>query len=143
MTRHIAYFTLTLAAVFAAGYLTGNRPASVHAAGPKVYEFRVYHVYPGKLDNLLARFRDHTMAIFERHGMHNVAYWVPTDEPLKGNALYYVIWHDSREAATKNWAAFRADTEWQKVSKESEANGKIVERVDSTFLEAADFSPMK
>lgn len=75
--------------------------------------------------------------------MKNVAYWTPTDEPLKGKTLYYVISHENREAAKENWKAFREDPEWQKVSKASEANGKLVEKVDSTFLEPTDFSPMK
>ncbi len=119
--------------------------ARTAAASPQdsssVYEFRVYHTYPGKLDDLLARFRDHTMRIFEKHGMKNIAYWTPTDDPLKGNALFYVIAHPSREAATANWKAFGDDPEWQSVRDKSEANGKLVEKVDSTFLVLTDFSP--
>jgi hypothetical protein len=106
-----------------------------------VYELRVYHVYEGKLDDLLRRFRDHTMQIFEKHGIHNVAYWTPTDDPLKGKTLFYILAHPSREAATANWKAFRDDPEWQDVQKKSEANGKLVEKVDSTFLTLTDFSP--
>jgi len=122
--------------------------ASVAAKGPSlpqtstaVFELRVYHLYDGKLDDLLRRFRDHTMTIFERHGMKNVAYWVPTDEPLKGKTLVYILAHASREAAKTNWAAFRDDPEWKQVQAASEANGKLVEKVDSTFLELTDFSP--
>ena len=106
-----------------------------------VYELRVYHAYEGKLDDLLKRFRDHTMRIFEKHGMRSVAYWVPTDEPLKGKTLIYILEHPSREAATANWKAFRDDPEWQSVQKKSEENGKLVEKVDSTFMELTDFSP--
>ncbi|WP_201759106.1 NIPSNAP family protein [Acidisarcina polymorpha] len=106
-----------------------------------VYELRVYHCYEGKLETLLTRFREHTMTIFERHGIHNVAYWTPTDDPLKGKTLIYLISHPSRDAATKNWQAFRDDPEWQKVQSASEANGKIVEKVDSTFMTLTDFSP--
>jgi hypothetical protein len=106
-----------------------------------VYELRVYHTYEGKLDDLLRRFREHTMQIFERHGIHNVAYWTPTDDPLKGKTLFYILAHPSREAATANWKAFRDDPEWQEVQKKSEANGKLVEKVDSTFLTLTDFSP--
>ena len=113
------------------------------ADNSRVYELRIYHTYEGKLDDLLKRFREHTMTIFERHGMKNVAYWTPTDEPLKGKTLYYIISHESREAAKENWKAFRGDPEWQRVSKASEANGKLVEKVDSTFLQPTDFSPMK
>ncbi|HTR65352.1 MAG TPA: NIPSNAP family protein [Terriglobales bacterium] len=106
-----------------------------------VYELRVYHTYEGKLDDLLTRFREHTMRIFEKHGMTNVAYWTPTDEPLKGKTLFYVIAHASREAAISNWKAFGADPEWQSVQAKSEADGKLVEKVDSTFLMLTDFSP--
>ena len=117
---------------------------NVQAATPqRVFELRTYHTYEGKLDTLLTRFRDHTTKLFERHGMTNVAYWLPTDEPLKGKTLIYVISHESREAAAKNWAAFRDDPEWKKVQADSEANGKIVEKVDSVFMETTDFSPMK
>jgi hypothetical protein len=106
-----------------------------------VYELRVYHANEGKLDALLARFRDHTITIFNRHGMKSLAYWVPADEPLKGRTLIYILEHPSREAATANWKSFRADPEWVKVSTASEANGKLVSKVDSTFMTRTDFSP--
>jgi hypothetical protein len=106
-----------------------------------VYELRVYHTYEGKLDDLLRRFREHTMQLFEKHGIKNIAYWTPTDDPLKGKTLVYIISHPSREAATANWKAFQDDPEWKQVRDASEANGKIVEKVDSTFLTLTDFSP--
>ena len=106
-----------------------------------VYELRVYHTYEGKLDDLLRRFRDHTMRLFEKHGIHNVAYWTPIDEPLKGRTLFYILAHPSREAATAIWDAFRNDPEWQAARDKSEANGKLVEKVESTFLSLTDFSP--
>jgi NIPSNAP len=105
-----------------------------------VYELRIYHTYEGKLDDLLRRFRDHTMKLFEKHGIKNVAYWIPTDEPLKGKTLIYILEHPSREAASANWKAFQNDPEWQSVRDKSEANGKIVEKVDSTFMVMTDFS---
>jgi hypothetical protein len=108
--------------------------------GP-VFELRVYHTFDGKLDGLLARFRDHTITIFKRHGIESVAYWTPTDEPLAGKTLFYILRHPSRQAATANWAAFHDDPEWKQVSTASEANGKLVEKVDSTFLKLTDFSP--
>ena len=111
------------------------------AAGGDVYELRVYTTAEGKLDDLLKRFREHTMTIFERHGMKNVAYWTPTDAPLAGKTLVYVLKHPSREAATANWKAFQDDPEWQKVRAKSEENGKIVEKVESTFMAMTDFSP--
>jgi NIPSNAP len=106
-----------------------------------VYELRIYHVYEGKLDDVLRRFRDHTVKLFEKHGMKNLAYWTPTDEPLKGKTLVYILVHPSREAATANWQAFRDDPEWQNVRDKSEANGKLVEKIDSTYLTLTDFSP--
>jgi hypothetical protein len=106
-----------------------------------VYELRVYHANEGKLDALLARFRDHTVEIFGRHGMKSVAYWTPTDEPLKGRTLIYILEHPSREAAMANWKSFHDDPEWVKVSTASEVNGKLVEKVDSTYMRLTDFSP--
>jgi hypothetical protein len=106
-----------------------------------VYELRVYHVYDGKLDDLLRRFREHTTRLFEKHGIKNIAYWTPTDEPLKGKTLVYILAHPNRDAATANWQAFRDDPEWQSVRDKSEANGKLVEKIESTFLVLTDFSP--
>jgi hypothetical protein len=105
-----------------------------------VYELRVYHANEGKLDALVARFRDHTDAIFKRHGMISIAYWLPTDEPLKGRTLIYILKHPSREAAIANWKAFHDDPEWIKVSTASEVNGKLVEKVDSTYMKLTDWS---
>jgi hypothetical protein len=109
----------------------------------RVFELRTYTCNEGKLPDLLARFRNHTTKIFERHGMTNIAYWVPQDAPNSQNTLIYVIAHASREAAKKNWAEFGADPEWQKVQKDSEANGKIVNKVVSVFMDPTDFSPVK
>ncbi len=115
--------------------------ATAETDSETVYELRVYHAAEGRLDDLLRRFREHTMAIFARHSMVSVAYWVPTDEPLAGRTLFYILKHPSREAATKNWDAFRTDPEWVRVRTASEANGKIVDKTESTFLKLTDFSP--
>jgi hypothetical protein len=106
-----------------------------------VYELRVYHTYEGKLDDLLKRFREHTTKLFEKHGMKNVAYWTPLDEPMKGKTLIYILEHASREAAAASWKAFQDDADWKEVRDKSEANGKIVEKVDSTYMTLTDFSP--
>ncbi|MBV9308120.1 MAG: NIPSNAP family protein [Acidobacteriaceae bacterium] len=140
-TAGIIAFTL---AVFLAGYWSGAAHSSVQAqTHDRVFELRTYHTYEGKLDALLTRFRDHTVDIFNRHDMTSIGYWLPTDEPLKGKTLVYLLAFPSREAATKSWADFRNDPEWKKVSAASEANGKIVEKVDSIFLEPTDFSKIK
>jgi hypothetical protein len=117
------------------------RGSSQEAGMDAVYELRIYHVMPGKLDALLARFRDHTMKLFELHGMKNVAYWTPVDEPQKGNTLIYILQHSSRAAADASWKAFREDPEWKSVSAKSEENGKLVEKIDSTYMSLTDFSP--
>jgi hypothetical protein len=106
-----------------------------------VYELRVYHAIDGKLDDLLRRFRDHTVALFARHGMKSVAYWTPTDDPQKGRTLVYILEHPSREAATANWKSFQEDPEWIKVKAASIANGELVEKIDSTYMTMTDFSP--
>ncbi|MBS1851025.1 MAG: NIPSNAP family protein [Acidobacteria bacterium] len=110
------------------------------AADSAVYELRIYHTYEGKLDDLVARFRDHTTKLFEKHGMRNVAYWTPTDDPLKGKTLIYILAHVTRESATASWKAFVEDPNWITVRDKSEAKGKIVEKIDSTFMTLTDFS---
>jgi len=110
------------------------------ADGAAVYELRVYTTFPDKMPDLLARFRDHTRAIFERHGMTNVGYWLPVDTK-DGDKLYYILKHSSREAATASWKAFGEDPEWQAVAKASEAHGRIVSHVDSVFMTLTDYSP--
>ena len=106
-----------------------------------VYELRVYHAAPGKLQELLARFRDHTTRLFEKHGMQILAYWTPVDEPEKDNMLVYILQHPSREAARANWESFQYDAEWKRVKEGSEANGKLADKIDSTYLAITDFSP--
>ena len=106
----------------------------------KVYELRIYHAVPGKLDSLVARFRDYTDALFTKHGMKSVAYWTVLDEPLKSGTFLYILEHPSREAATANWKAFQDDPEWKTVRAKSEEDGKLVEKIDSTFLALTDFS---
>ncbi len=108
------------------------------AADSKVYEMRVYYAPPGKLEALNVRFRNHTVKLFEKHGMENVGYWVPINNPA--NKLSYIIAHASREAAKKSWAGFMADPDWQKAWKESEKDGKLVEKIEVTWLEKTDYS---
>ena len=106
-----------------------------------VYELRVYHVVPGKMADLQARFRDHTNALFARHDMKILAFWTPMDEPHTGDTLIYILQHPSREAAAANWKAFQADPDWKAVKAKSEENGPLVEKIDSTLMKLTDFSP--
>jgi hypothetical protein len=126
------------ASLWAAAHKDNANPAEASTA---VHELRVYHAAQGKLGELLARFREHTIKIFDRHGMKSVAYWTPLDEPEKSNTLIYILQHPSREAAAANWKSFQDDPEWKSVHEKSEANGKLVDKVDSTFLTLTDFSP--
>lgn len=132
-----------IALSFAAGSWVTSRFESVHAQSNHVYELRVYHAPAGKLDDLKARFRDHTIDIFKKHGITSIGYWIPQDAERKDNTLIYLIAHPSREEATKNWRAFATDPEWQQVAKASEANGKIVDKIESTYMDPTDFSQLK
>ena len=91
-----------------------------------VYELRTYVTNPGKLENLNARFRDHTVGLFKKHGIESVGYWVPTDGESSKNTLIYVIKHKSRDAAKASWKAFVSDPAWKKVARESQVDGKIL-----------------
>ena len=126
--------------VLTAAVLMGSLMTSVALAD--VYELRTYTTEEGKLDALNARFRDHTVGLFTKHGMESVGYWVPTEEPQSANTLIYVLKHKSREAAKASWAAFLADPDWQKAATESEKGGKILAKApDSVFMEATDYTP--
>jgi hypothetical protein len=141
VTRRTLLESLSALPWLSAALLAASQPADAKQESTRVYELRIYHAAPGKLGDLLARFRDHTTRLFEKHGMKNVAYWTPLDEPEKGNMLVYILQHPSREAATANWKSFQDDPEWKRVKEKSEATGKLAEKVDSTFLALTDFSP--
>ena len=117
-------------------------PATPQSSGP-VYELRIYTAPEGMLPALLARFRDHATKLFQKHGMENVGYWVPADPPQSRTTVYYILKHKSRAAAMASWDAFWKDPEWIKVQKESEATGKIVDKMESIFMTPTDFSKLK
>jgi NIPSNAP len=146
------FFSLSLVLLFlAAGLLvspaseTNTAPVSASAArDSRCFELRTYYAAPGKLEALNARFRDHTCALFKKHGMEIVGFWIPTDQDQGAeNKLVYMLVHQSREAAKQSWKDFGNDPEWQKARSESEVNGKLTEKVESVFLSATDYSPMK
>ncbi len=130
-------FPIAGAALCAGGYLAGQ------GSQPRVFELRTYTTHPGKLPDLVARFRNHTTRLFEKHGMVNIGYWIPADEPLKSNTLIYIVAHKDRAAAQRSWDAFRADPAWIKVRDESEKNGRINQRVESVYLDPVDFSGLR
>ena len=143
MVRRLILIVISVAAVFVAGLLVGRGNSAQAFATGRVFEIRTYTANEGKLAALQARFRDHTTAIFEKHGMQNIGYWVPTDAPASQNTLIYILAFPDREAAKKSWAEFMADPEWKKVQQESEVNGKLVGKIDSVFMEPTDFSPIR
>ena len=137
LKTHLASFLCGAALVFGLTTLSQSK-----AAGPAhVYELRVYHAAPGKLDALKARFGDHTDALFARHNMRSLGYWVPQENP--DNMFVYILEHPSRAEADANWAAFRQDPEWTKVKAESEKDGVLTTKTESTFITPLPFSKLQ
>lgn len=132
---------MILLAGFAAGAITQGTLGAQPAA--RVYELRTYTAPDGKLGELHARFRNHTLRLFQKHNMTSVVYLAPSDAPASQNQLVYLLAHPSRETAKANWDAFRNDPEWKKVASESQLNGPLTTKVESVFLTATDYSPMK
>jgi hypothetical protein len=133
-----------LAATFAAGFLArGVMPGEpvAHAQAPaRVFEMRTYVVPEASLAPLNARFRDHTMRLFQKHGITNIGYFTPMDEAKKKTTLVYLIAHPSQEKAAENWKAFQGDPDWQAAAK---ASGVPRPQIESVFLTATDYSPIK
>ena len=123
--------------VFTAGFALGKEKNT------RLYELRTYTTLPGRLPALNKRFSEHTMKLFEKHGMKNVGYWIPTDPALKDNTLVYIVSHASQEDADKNWKEFGEDPEWIKVRDASEADGKILAKPpERIFMRMTDYSPV-
>ena len=132
---HISYL---LAALMLLASFTALNAAEM-AKDTRCFEMRVYHAAEGKLDALNARFRDHTVKLFEKHGITNIGYWMPLDNPDR--LLIYVLAYPNREARDASWKAFMADPDWKAAFAASEKDGKLVAKVDQTFLHATDYSP--
>jgi hypothetical protein len=109
----------------------------------RVFELRTYYAAPGKMHALHERFRNHTNKLFEKHGMMIIGFWVPLDARETDRKLVYLLAFPSKEAAAKSWEAFQKDPDWNKAKAASEVNGKLVERVESVYLKATDYSPIK
>ena len=133
MTKHLT------AALLVAGLCLASAAAIDKHKDSRLYELRTYHAEPGKLDALLARFRDHTARLFEKHGMTNIGYWVPVDN--KDNLLIYLLAYPDRAARDASWEKFLADEDWKKAAAASEKDGRLVSKADQLFLTATDFSP--
>jgi hypothetical protein len=146
MTINKLQFCAVLVTAFAAGSLGTARFMNIQqarAASNRVYELRFYHTFPNRLKPLVTRFRNGEVKVFEKNHMNFMGAWVPEDAPNHENLFIYLLAHESRDASKKNWAAFGADPDWKNIQKTSEADGKIVEKVESTFMDPTDFSPLK
>jgi hypothetical protein len=146
MTINKLRFCAVLMGAFAAGGLLTARLMKIQearAASNRVYELRFYHTYPGRLTPLVTRFRNGEVQVFEKNHMNFMGAWVPQDAPNHENLFIYLLAHESREASKKNWAGFGADPDWKTIQKTSEADGKIVEKVENWFMDPTDFSPLK
>lgn len=128
-----------LAPLAALGALRASESPGAPAAS-RIFEMRTYHTHPGRLDALNARFRDHTNKLFVKHGMDLVGYWTPVD---KADTLVYILAYPSREAREASWKAFQADPDWKSAREASEKDGKIVDKVESVFLNPTDYSPIR
>src|SRR5262245_59644233 len=126
------------------GMLVTQSSASAPGWSGRVFELRTYTASPGKLDALNARFRDHTLALFKKHGMEVVGFWEPLDkEAGAGEKLVYILAHASRAAAEASWKEFRADPAWVKAKSDSEKDGPLTTKIESVFLAGTDYSPLK
>lgn len=120
-------------------WMTGATLATGAEADTRLFEMRTYYAAEGKLDALHARFRDHTTKLFEKHGITNIGYWVPQENPDR--RLIYILAYPNRAAREKSWKAFAADPDWNKARAASEVNGKLVAKVEVAYLTATDYSP--
>lgn len=137
VTRKI---TCWLTSLFSLGILIlGTTSARAAEPDKRVYEMRVYYAAEGKLDALNARFRDHTVKLFEKHNITNIGYWEPIENPER--MLIYFLAYPSRAARDESWKNFGADPEWQKAHRASEVDGKLVAKAETKFFRATDYSP--
>lgn len=119
-------------------------PSASLAKDSRCFELRTYYATLGRLEDLHARFRNHTMGLFKKHGMEVVGFWGPTDKDEGSeNTIVYLLVFPSRAARDQAWASFVADPEWEKVRADSEKNGKILEKLESVILMATDYAPGK
>jgi hypothetical protein len=120
------------------------QPVKNTSEDSRVFELRTYKSPPGKLNDLMGRFRNHTINLFTKHGMEHIGYWQPLDkEQGAENTLIYILAHESKEAAEQSFTSFRVDTDWIAAKEASEAEGPIVENVESLFMVPTDYSQIK
>lgn len=135
--------TLTTLVLMTVAFSSGIPAEPVKKEDTRIFEIRTYYAHPGKMKALHERFRNHTCKLFKKHGMELVGFWSPLDEKVAEEKMIYVLAYPSKEAADKAWKAFREDPEWIKAKTESEKDGPLVAKVESVFMKATDYSPMK
>lgn len=138
ISKLVLVLTMSIMALTTTALRAADEPKP--SGDERLFELRTYHCYPGRLDALNQRFREHTNALFKKHGMEMIGYWIPTKQP---DTLIYILAYPSLDARKKSWDAFQSDPEWKKASSESEKDGKIVQKVDSVYMTPTDYSPMK
>jgi hypothetical protein len=143
MRSRLSFAVVVALAAGLSGFTARPAAGQEQPMNARVYELRTYTTHPGRLPALHKRFSEHTIKLFEKHGMKNEMYWVPTDESRKDNTLIYIVSHDSPEAARKSWDAFRNDPDWTKARTASEADGPIVLKVESVYMTLTNYSPEK
>ncbi|MBN8249376.1 MAG: NIPSNAP family protein [Verrucomicrobia bacterium] len=126
--------------VASAALVSGCATSSAVNHDTRCYELRVYSIAPGKQEALLNRFRDHTLALFAKHGIESVGYWLPVN--AEDQRLFFLLRYPNRAAREASWKAFSADPDWQAAHKASEANGPLVTQVENPFLVVTDYSPV-
>ena len=129
---------IVLACLSISGFANNHEGHALHP-DKRIYELRTYTTFPGKLDALESRFKDHTIGLFTKHGIENISYWKPLELP---NTLVYVVAHPSLAEAAIAWKAFGTDPAWQTVYAESISDGRLVENIDKVFMTKTDYSPI-
>jgi len=140
MKQFLLFFLVLIAFTFGCLPSSSTAQSTTAPKDSKFYEMRVYYAAPDKLADLNSRFRNHTLGFFQKHGMTNIGYWEPINNPE--NKIIYILAYPSKEARDASWKAFTADSGWQAVAKASEANGKLVTKVETMYLTTTDYSPM-
>ena len=97
---------------------------------------------PGKLQELSQRFREHTLGLFEKHGIKNIGYWTGADGEIS-DRLIYIIAFENMQHRDSAWEAFRKDPEWVNVRSASESEGPLVSRIYNSILNPTDYSPLQ
>ena len=141
----IASTFVGLLIALAAAILTSatTQAADKPVSGDRIFELRTYVTFPGKLEDLHKRFRDHTCRLFQKHGIELVGFWTPAEGPESKNTLIYIVAFPSVEAQKKAWKSFFDDPEWKKVKADSEKDGALVKEMSGKNLKATDYSPIK